>query len=418
MKGENFKVVTFLSGKGGSGKTTISIAIAKLLADMGYPCILIDLDLATNGASYFFRRYFKPRNIGVWERIIEGNSDIAPIKISKNFFFLPSRVKLSKRGMHYEAMDFSRVRLMNDVLSPIFMWAKQANCKYILIDCQAGYTVSSEAATRVADTTVIVSEADSISNDAAENLRAQLIDFLPEENFYLINKIDIRDADTYRSFKNLLPTFNRLPPLPFDFEVRNAFGARQIPVDLKEPSSMLFAIFETLKYLFSEIYDIIKEYKVKHLNSIFEEYDEELNKLVSERAHLEAQKYKLKREQVRSKYSSNIFFVPVISIFTASIVFFTFNSVFALFYIPRMFYYFIFPGLLISGIGLSIYWVYWKWRINRRNQFLEAEEEELTLRLDSINRKIDNFRSLLWTKSKDFLMDTEIVERLKHKKYK
>ena len=55
---ERPKVITFVSGKGGAGKTTAAISIAKIVADMGLPSLLIDFDLATNGASYFFRPRF------------------------------------------------------------------------------------------------------------------------------------------------------------------------------------------------------------------------------------------------------------------------------------------------------------------------------------------------------------------------
>ena len=47
-------VISFLSGKGGSGKTSSSLAISKILADVGFKVLLIDFDFATSGATYFF----------------------------------------------------------------------------------------------------------------------------------------------------------------------------------------------------------------------------------------------------------------------------------------------------------------------------------------------------------------------------
>ena len=47
-------ILSFLSGKGGSGKTTAALAISKILADVGFRILLVDFDFATSGASYFF----------------------------------------------------------------------------------------------------------------------------------------------------------------------------------------------------------------------------------------------------------------------------------------------------------------------------------------------------------------------------
>src|SRR2546427_1539603 len=46
--------IAFVSGKGGAGKTTSVIAIASLLSRSGIRTLVIDFDLVTNGASYFF----------------------------------------------------------------------------------------------------------------------------------------------------------------------------------------------------------------------------------------------------------------------------------------------------------------------------------------------------------------------------
>ena len=104
-----------------------------------------------------------------------------------------------------------------NILQPLVKWAAEHKLPYVLIDCQAGYTVTSQAACEISDKAIIVTEADSISSDAADNLLIQLGDSLPRDRRYLVNKIDVRDADTYRQMRNVFQTLNRLPPLPFDF---------------------------------------------------------------------------------------------------------------------------------------------------------------------------------------------------------
>ena len=48
------KSVAFLSGKGGSGKTTLALSIADLLSRCNITTLLVDCDLSTNGATYFY----------------------------------------------------------------------------------------------------------------------------------------------------------------------------------------------------------------------------------------------------------------------------------------------------------------------------------------------------------------------------
>lgn len=48
--------IAFLSGKGGSGKTTLALSMADLMSKCKIKTLLIDCDLSTNGATYFSNR--------------------------------------------------------------------------------------------------------------------------------------------------------------------------------------------------------------------------------------------------------------------------------------------------------------------------------------------------------------------------
>ena len=56
------KVLALLSGKGGSGKTTLALSIATLLSNSGIRVLLVDCDLNTNGATYFFEDKLDAKN--------------------------------------------------------------------------------------------------------------------------------------------------------------------------------------------------------------------------------------------------------------------------------------------------------------------------------------------------------------------
>lgn len=50
--------IAFLSGKGGSGKTTLALSMADLLSRCGIRTLLVDCDMSTNGATYFYESLF------------------------------------------------------------------------------------------------------------------------------------------------------------------------------------------------------------------------------------------------------------------------------------------------------------------------------------------------------------------------
>jgi cellulose biosynthesis protein BcsQ len=280
---ERPKVITFVSGKGGAGKTTAAISIAKIVADMGLPSLLIDFDLATNGASYFFRPRFRNDAKGIWEILTQSSAEKpSVIDISHDFSFVPSRVGLGIRSDSFDAIRLTETHLKEAILTPLLTWATEKRFAYIFVDCQAGYTIATKAAVEVADSVVVVTEADSISSDAADNLLIQLGGSLPSERKFLVNKVDVRDAATYRNMREVFQTLNRLPPLPFDFTVRNAFGARRIPVDPDQPSPLLFALLQTLIALLPERFDAIESFKRTHVDALFERYDKEMEALLAE----------------------------------------------------------------------------------------------------------------------------------------
>lgn len=414
------KVIAFLSGKGGSGKTTVTIANAKLLADIGRPCLLIDFDLATNGGSYFFKTKFEKKAKGIWECLFPKKTDVREstqltdniIKITKNFDFLPSRTNLQSKGESYDSFSYNVELLREKILKPLIEFGTQNKYEYILIDCQAGYSITSVAASEVAGLAIIVTEADSVSNDAADNLLIQLGDSLTQERRFLVNKIDVRDADAYRNMRNVFQSLNRLPPLPFDFEVRNAFGARQIPVDVNKPSALLFALFETMKYMYTEIFQDIDSYKREHVDSLFQKYDKEMDELLQKKGDLEERQAEIKSYELRYRYN----LVQRLLYFAGSITgIISLTYVFARLLNPSVWQKisdFLLPITLgLFGVFVAAYILLVFRKQIRYRLMAEEEERHLSQKLESINRELDQYRSLLWSQSREFLIDSEVAAK-------
>ena len=57
-------VVAIISGKGGAGKTSVALSLAKYLALLGKRVLVIDADSATHGATYFDKNHFSLGFIG------------------------------------------------------------------------------------------------------------------------------------------------------------------------------------------------------------------------------------------------------------------------------------------------------------------------------------------------------------------
>lgn len=407
------KVIALLSGKGGSGKSTVSISMAKIISDLQCSCLLVDFDLATNGASYFFQSLFSDSSYGIWEILASQWSPSKDVSVEstlvqaeENLYFVPSRARLRSKGLTYENLPMDTKTLKHQILIPLIRWAKKKDIKYVLIDCQAGYSDSSVVASEVADATVFVSEADSISSDAADNLLIQLGDKLPSERRFLINKIDVRDADTYRKMTEVFSTINRLPPLPYDYGVRNAFGARQMPVRTDEPSPVLFALFETMNVMLPELREQFERYRKEHIEQLFEEYNSRFDELVKMREHLEREKATLESRQERERGTSRwllLQLVAVGSLVPASLGIFSFfvgdtettSTVILL------------TGLFVVGLG-AIGGLFYQRRVWKNQRQYEEAERIISSRLKEVEAQLDQYRSLLWSQSRDYLIDAQI----------
>ena len=322
------QVISFKSGKGGAGKTTVVTAMTYLLAEIGFKCLLIDFDLATNGCTYFFLQQLnnEKKNYsdlrGIWEFIeilTDENrnsanelkaqiSDCNPFMIQNNFYFFPSRTGLGKKGKAYEQLVGQNV---NDsfryIIDHFVSWAKKNDIHFIFIDCPAGYSVISDCVVQKSKLLIYVLEYDAISNLAIDNLKKQLSSEgeeganLEVEEATLCNKININERRVYDITDRIIEEhksdadrenkkiFTRLSPLPYDINIRERFKNRVTPLiktDLTE-SPLLLAIFPTMKDIFEILEDYptrgkIQEYEIEHIRPLYYGYRDEIEKLDKE----------------------------------------------------------------------------------------------------------------------------------------
>lgn len=401
------QVISLLSGKGGSGKTSAALSIAYLLNDAGFKVLLIDFDFATNGASYFYKFLYPHQKevTGLYELIeqyLNVHTSLSDAEIKANVLsvkeglgFIPSRVYFSKKVPLRDSIIIKEEDLKSLLLSVIEPYRKQFH--FIIIDNQAGSNLSAKVSASVSDKVIIVSELDPISNDAVDTLLIQIGEVFPEYKRHLINKLDIHETKEYKELSELFQTMNRLPPLPFDFEVRNAFASRRIPIDVDKPTTFLIALFNTVKAFLPEYKEKIDSYGEKILNK-FSQYQDRIDLLLDRKKEQEEEIAYLRKKREKQEFRVKMA-APLVTVFLGVALSLLASLMWIGFY-SRNFLFFI--GLIIT-MGSLFYIVISSQTYSERVKDVERKEK-IEGELSEINKEIDRYRSLMLTRSKEWLL--------------
>ncbi|HUJ11654.1 MAG TPA: AAA family ATPase [Verrucomicrobiae bacterium] len=244
------KAICFLSGKGGAGKTSVSLALASLLSELGKRVLFIDWDLNTHGASYFFTDTIESQaKRGILETMQEARSpelyplgsswfETVTVEISQHFHFIPSKTRFKNRTWEISEDDIAVSQFVFNMMHAL----SEMSYDFIICDTQAGPVRSVQDLAEICGKAVIVSEPDPISIAASKNLDYEMRDHLSPTAKFLINKLSTEEVKSFRAIRQYLTVFEHLSPLPFDFSVREAFSLRRIPVDLTKPTPFLFSM--------------------------------------------------------------------------------------------------------------------------------------------------------------------------------
>ena len=218
------RVIAFVSGKGGVGKTTIVANLGVALAQQGKQVLLIDTDLAMANLSLVLGMETSPITIndilkgdaGVWDAVYDG-----PEKTN----IMPASLSLTDN----KRLDLTKLPHI----------VKQVSSKYdfVLLDCPAG--VGEDTLASLASSTevfiVINPHSLSIADALKTKITAQRINAKPVGiiiNMYAGLKGEIKEKDIISMME--LPLYGIVP---FDEEVRNTFYHKKIiPVIIRKPS--------------------------------------------------------------------------------------------------------------------------------------------------------------------------------------
>ena len=397
------QIISFLSGKGGAGKTSVAIGVSYLLNDAGFKVLLIDFDFATNGASYFYKYLYpsQKKNKGIYEIIDRHASELDglainmpdfSLKIKEGFYFLPSRVNFSKKMPLRDSISLKEEALKSFLLSSLNL--SEERFDFIIIDNQAGANLTAKVSASLSNKVIIVSELDPISSDAVDTLLIQIGDSFPEYRRHLINKLDISESEDYKNVSTLFQSMNRLPPLPFDFEVRSAFASRQIPIDINRPTTFSIALFNTVKAFLPECRDKIEKYGEKILSKFYQ-YQDKVNSLLDTKKTLEYEMEVLrkKREKRRLKTITIISLLGVYLGMSLAIM-----AILGIRFLPT-------EEITVGLLGILIVLASVAYLLFTRIQYRERTEdilgkERIEAELSEINKEIDRYKSLMLTRTR------------------
>jgi len=311
LRGARIQVVlklALLSGKGGSGKTTIALSLAKMLSDCGIKTLLIDCDTATNGATYFFETKLekKEQYVSLASLFSQQSSFVETLlQVDNNFWFIPANTSFPTDNDDLLYRDKNAFTNSLDVLGATNEFS------VIIFDCQAGYSKILNTILESSTTNLVVLEPDAISSSSIRVLYAQVSSLIEKtKTFQIFNKIT---DDEYSVYKQIVggTTFNSLPPIKFNWEVRKAFAFAKVPEMVSTNIEFGKNVFELANHLFPTLEKSLFDYTRKILIQEKEELELEMKKL-------EATKYDADYE--KGAYTQkNVFdsaVMPVFSIFT------------------------------------------------------------------------------------------------------
>lgn len=221
MGGTMPKKIALLSGKGGSGKTSLSLSISNLLANCGIKTLLLDCDFSTNGASYFFEDELNcEENVISLEQVFLNHKENGNVvKIQKNFDFIPSVSKIN--GAKFDSGLWKNVN---------FSFVDKISKKYdvVIYDCQAGYSDILEMILPEIDETLFVMEADAISSASIRSLHLKIGNLLKQKSYQVFNKVTKEEYEIYNKVAGGT-FFTNVESVLFDWTVRKAFALSRLP---------------------------------------------------------------------------------------------------------------------------------------------------------------------------------------------
>lgn len=299
--GSTTSIIAFVSGKGGTGKTGVSIAAGYLLANAGFKVGLVDVDPATHGMSYFFAHLYPEGSYG-WTEVADAeqvaNIPLAGPRDELDLWITPSITRFDE-----ELVTDRDLNKLSQTLTAVVKRRIGKGFDYVLLDCQAGSSPIVSAALSQSNHAIIVTEADPVSIFAVNVMRHQF----PKDRrigvWGLVNKAFPEEKEYFAALTDVASkTIKFIGQLPFDSDVRRAFFRREAPIALNQPSPFVFALSLALQQIDDpRIKDAIDTSQLSQFVEKRGKRQERLEQMQSARMDLEKEVYSILVRRQRTR---------------------------------------------------------------------------------------------------------------------
>jgi chromosome partitioning protein len=251
------KIISFVSSKGGAGKSSLAILLANFIAACGRNVLVIDTDFSNSTTLYYLQNRVSLQGKGFGNAIKEKNVlDHITGTNHENIDIIPSSSNIEKLEIRDKSL-LGELLKNDDAVQGVY--------DYIIIDTSQGYNAIVRAAICASDivlTPVMLCQFDLMS---CITLRAKIIEDSNKYNnwFIFFNGVNHyaqnRRSNHYqyislykRTFENCLDVY-----IPHTASVANAID-RSIPIKRRNNEKLHGAIFHLANHLFpdSELSDI------------------------------------------------------------------------------------------------------------------------------------------------------------------
>ena len=247
----NCKVFSFISAKGGTGKTILAASIATLLGGLGKKVLIIDLDAATNGLTLLYLKELSDvKNLqkndtkellGIFE--CYGSKLPSIININQGIDIIPSAYVMKQLE---ELTNRNTASTLSKTLNNY-----RRKYDFIFLDSQAGSDIYTKIAIESADENIIVSEFDPLSLAGVDRLKRFFPDSLSyDKTWILFNKVL---PDIAESISDNFYIAKYLSPIPWYAEVIRSIVQRKLAIDTEKGNSYTLALLNTIQSLLGDI---------------------------------------------------------------------------------------------------------------------------------------------------------------------
>ncbi|TKJ34301.1 MAG: hypothetical protein CEE38_18535 [Planctomycetes bacterium B3_Pla] len=219
MRSEEPYIVSFVSGKGGVGKTMLAVAFAKELS-LGSPTLLIDLDFFNRGLSALLGSK-NPITTVPKPRFLRSNKTTeddtwSVVKSTNNLYHITYPDLRPSEMRRFATLPVER--LADALKEFVQQTAEKCGCSFVVLDCHGGPDNSSFAASIISDDTLLISEPDRVTFRGTLNFLRQL-DTASDESDLQIHLVFNKVVPHFSGF--FLKTF-------YNRTIRSEFGGRPL----------------------------------------------------------------------------------------------------------------------------------------------------------------------------------------------